>query len=61
MAKGATMSGEKDEFSCEMCGGTFPKAWSDEEAEAEYVRLFGGDPKKDDVAVICEVCFRGQP
>lgn len=43
-------------FTCEMCGGTFGKAWSDEEAEAEKVELF---PlvAREDCAMICDDCF----
>ena len=43
------------EFTCDECGGTFPKAWSDEEALAEADGLFGA---AGPLAVICDDCWR---
>lgn len=44
------------EFTCDSCGETFPKGWSDEEARAEADELFGDD-LGDDPAVVCDDCF----
>lgn len=51
-----------DTFTCSFCKGTFPKAWSDEEAIAESERLWGRDPslplqEDDDWAIVCGECF----
>jgi hypothetical protein len=50
-------------FTCANCGGTFDKAWSDEESDAEAERLFGvkdahsklGD---GDMAIVCDDCWK---
>ena len=34
------MGGVGESYTCENCGGTFRKAWSDEEAQAESESLF---------------------
>lgn len=44
-------------FTCDRCGGTFPKAWSDDEAEAESRELFG-EIEPTERAVICDDCFK---
>lgn len=45
-----------DTYTCEQCGGTFEKGWTDEEAQAEAERLWGeGGP--DDPATVCDDCF----
>jgi hypothetical protein len=46
-----------DTFTCDGCGGTFPKAWTDEEAEAEAREVWGAMP--EDASVICDDCFHG--
>ena len=43
-------------FMCEQCGGTFPKAWSDEECAAEAAELWTDTPTAD-MATVCEDCF----
>lgn len=45
-----------DTFTCDQCGGTFDKEWSDEEAHAEAVELWGEVP--EDKAVVCGDCFQ---
>lgn len=45
-----------DTFKCSACGGTFEKARSDEEAEAEMHETFGDLPK-DDQSVVCDQCW----
>jgi hypothetical protein len=32
--------GREDTFTCSVCGGTFEKAWTDEEAKAELDNTF---------------------
>jgi hypothetical protein len=44
-------------FTCVNCNGTFPKGWSDEDAEADYAALWGqhmGEPR----VTLCEECDR---
>lgn len=46
-------------FTCDSCGKTFPKGWSDEEAAAEAEELFPGidvtDP--DEAGIVCDACY----
>lgn len=44
-------------FTCAVCGGTFPKAWTDEEAEEEAVRAGFGDVPAEERALVCDVCY----
>ena len=44
-----------DDYTCEACGGTFAKGWSDAEAREESARLFPGE---DDMAIVCDDCFQ---
>lgn len=46
-----------NEFRCEACGEVFPKAWTDEEAEAECEENFPGLPEGER-AVVCDDCFK---
>ena len=45
-----------DHFTCDGCGETFVKAWSDEEAEAEFQLLFPENSEDDEKAVLCQGC-----
>jgi hypothetical protein len=45
------------EFTCSLCGGTFPKAWSDEESLAESKALFGFVPAPEEREAICDECW----
>jgi hypothetical protein len=45
-----------DDFTCALCGETFARGWSEEEA-AEESRLLFGDLPPDDLAVVCDDCF----
>ena len=49
-----------EEFTCELCGGTFNKGRPDAEAEAEAEALWGVPHASTDpaMAVICDDCFR---
>lgn len=47
------------DFTCAECGGTFPKARSDDEAMAEYETRDVLTPLEgDDLAVVCDDCFK---
>ena len=46
-----------DTFTCSMCGNTYDKGWTDEEAAAEKNELWGSVPL-DDCDVVCEDCFQ---
>ena len=50
------MSGIGEPYTCENCGGTFKKGWSDEEAMAEPEALF---PPQDleETGIVCDDCF----
>lgn len=43
-------------FTCDLCGGTFEKAWSEEEAQAEAERLFS-PAELEDTAIVCHDCW----
>lgn len=43
-----------DRFTCENCGGTYRKAWSDAEAHAEADEV--GFPPQDRV-LVCNPCY----
>lgn len=45
-----------DTFTCGICGETFEKAWSDEEAQEESMRMFGEVPPSEQ-ATVCEDCW----
>jgi len=42
-------------FKCCVCGGTFEKAWSDEEAIAEMKQEF--DKPVEECDVVCDDCY----
>lgn len=46
-------------FTCESCGKTFPKGWSDEEAAAEAEEFFPGINVSDpaEAGLVCDGCF----
>lgn len=45
-------------FTCAVCGGTFPKAWTDEEALAEYeATMPNAAARGDAVVLVCGVCY----
>jgi hypothetical protein len=51
-----------NQFTCAVCGETFDKAWSDEEAEAEAAELWTPDELAVGISVTCDDCFqRGLP
>lgn len=54
------MTPKDDTYKCDMCGDTFEKGWSDEEAEEEAADIFGveGAASNSDMSVVCEDCFR---
>ena len=53
------MTEEQATFTCEQCGGTFPKAWTDEEQAAEYAELFPAEKAAgEETAVVCDDCWR---
>ena len=46
-----------DTFTCEMCGNTFEKGWTDEEAQDEARQIFGEIPPEEQ-ALTCDDCWR---
>jgi len=49
------MTDVTDTFKCEICGDTFEKGRTDEEAEAEFVERYPHDVGEE-TSVICEDC-----
>ena len=50
---------EPNEFTCDMCGGTFERGWSDEEATQEAVANgFKHEIETGDTACVCEDCYQ---
>jgi len=45
-------------FTCEACGKTFPTGWTDAEARAEAKANGWGDIAQDDMAIICDDCYK---
>lgn len=47
-------------FTCESCGETFPKGWTDEEAAAEAQELFPGIDPGDpaEAGTVCDDCYQ---
>ena len=52
-----SVSGTGESYTCENCGGTFTKGWSDEQAQAESESLY---PAQDleETGIVCDNCFR---
>ena len=46
----------QNEFTCDACGESFEKAWSDEKAIAESKKAFPDDDYTD-MAVVCDDCW----
>lgn len=44
-------------YTCEACGGIFPKGWSDEEANAEALETFGIEADDPEAALVCDDCY----
>ena len=47
------------EFTCEQCGGTFIKKWSDEERQAEYETNFSEEVRgNEETVTVCDDCYK---
>jgi hypothetical protein len=47
------------QFTCDACGGTFDKGWSDAEAATESRAVFGKDRTQDPtMAEVCDDCYK---
>lgn len=44
-----------DKFTCAVCGETFDKGWSDEEALAELDKTFG--VPVEECSAVCDSCY----
>lgn len=44
-------------YTCVACKGTFHSDWTDEEAWAEYERLYPGVPRSE-AASVCDDCYK---
>lgn len=48
-----------EEFTCEHCGRTFLKAWTEEEAMKELKANFGDrEWKRDELCILCDDCYQ---
>lgn len=47
-----------DEFTCALCGETFPKGWSDEEAIIEFGQIFPDEVLDEECVVVCDHCHK---
>ena len=47
-----------DQYQCGACGGIFEKGWSDSEAEAERLSLFGDTVPQNECAIVCDDCYQ---
>jgi hypothetical protein len=45
-------------FVCAMCGGSFLRGRSKEEALAEMKQFFGDVPETEELAELCDNCYR---
>lgn len=49
-------SEELDSYTCACCGRTFRRAWSDADARAETVAMFGEVPESE-CSIVCDYCW----
>ena len=54
---------EKEEYKCAVCKEVYNKAWPDIAADYEAQELWGvvGASKKEDMAIVCDDCFKRLP
>ncbi len=45
---------KNNEYKCSCCGGIFQKAWSDEDAMAESLKVFREEDLADKAVVCCD-------
>jgi len=45
-------------FTCGRCGWTGPSEWSEEDAHAECLEVFGEMPEPEDRITVCEECYQ---
>ena len=52
----------REEFTCENCRKTFPKGWTDDEADKEAKEIWGVEAANSKVGagmvVVCDDCFQ---
>lgn len=45
-------------YACQICEKDFPKTWTDDEAEKEFMENFGRKPtEKERTEVMCDDCY----
>lgn len=44
-------------YQCAECQGIFEMAISDDEAKAEFKKLWGFDPPPDSTSIVCDDCY----
>lgn len=50
--------GMTDEYTCAVCGETYKKGWSDEDAFEEYQETFPDVPENEPMEVVCDDCYQ---
>jgi hypothetical protein len=45
-------------YTCDNCGGSFTKTWSDEEAMAEAEALYPAEDLEEGLGIVCDDCFQ---
>jgi hypothetical protein len=51
------MSVTGETYTCNNCGATYEKAWTDEESLAQTKVDFGVHVRADDEATLCDACY----
>jgi hypothetical protein len=51
----------QETFTCDGCGGTFAKGWTDAEADAEAQTVWGGVPQGAERGILCDDCWDKLP
>lgn len=46
-----------NQYTCTVCGNTYDKGWSDEEAETERLENWPDLPKEE-CDIVCDDCFK---
>lgn len=47
-----------DPYTCDNCGGSFTKTWSDEKAMAEAEALYPAEDIEEGLGIVCDPCFQ---
>lgn len=48
---------KNNEYTCDLCGNTYEKSWSDEEAQKEAEELWTQEELASGTSIVCDDCF----